>query len=254
MIPIISLIGLTGVPEIRFGDNLSQIFYEASIKQDTPFKDNDILVVTQKAVSKAEGQLIDLDKITPSSFAKKFANQFNKNPKIVEVVLRETKRIVRMSHGLIISETHHGFICANAGVDKSNIPGNNFVTTLPKDPDKSAKNLLFNLQKLTGLFLPIIISDTFGRPWREGIVNVAIGIAGLEPLIDYRGELDTFGNVLQTTILAVADEIASAAELITGKTEGIPAVILRGYKFKKTTSTQNLSKKLLRSPSLDLFR
>jgi coenzyme F420-0:L-glutamate ligase/coenzyme F420-1:gamma-L-glutamate ligase len=207
--------------------------------------------VTQKIVSKAEGQLVDLHTVTPSPFALQVAKLQAKNPQIVEVVLRESKRLVKMDQRTIIAETHHGFVCAHAGVDESNVAGEEVVALLPVDADASAQRLRQAMRERTGVELAVIISDTFGRPWREGLVNVAIGVAGLEPLKDYRGLPDTEGRILKVTTLAVADELASAAELVMGKLEKIPVAVIRGYFY---TPGQGDVKQLLRKPERDLFR
>ena len=212
---------------------------------------DDILVVTQKIVSKAEGQLVDLHTVTPSPFAEQIAEIQAKDPQVVEVVLRETKRIVKMAQRTIISETHHGLVCAHAGVDESNVAGEGTVALLPVDSDASARRLRQGIRERTGVELAVIISDTFGRPWREGLVNVAIGVAGMEPLKDYRGLPDTEGRILKVTTLAVADELASAAELVMGKLDKVPVAIIRGYPY---TPGEGDARLLLRAPEKDLFR
>jgi coenzyme F420-0:L-glutamate ligase/coenzyme F420-1:gamma-L-glutamate ligase len=237
-----------GIPEVRPGDDLSKLIARASGEDLRP---GDILVVTHKVVSKAEGRLVDLRTVEPSALAKGFATRYAKDPRQIEVVLRESRRIVRMDHGLIISETHHGFVCANAGVDASNVPGQETVCLLPLDPDASAANLRSALASRAGPDLAVIISDSFGRAWREGITNVAIGVAGMEPLADYRGQADPHGFPLAASILAVADELAAAAELVMGKTTGIPVAIIRNYAYKSGPGT---ARDLLMAPERDLFR
>ncbi|HHY37393.1 MAG TPA: coenzyme F420-0:L-glutamate ligase [Clostridia bacterium] len=248
----IAIIGITGIGEITAGHDLGLTIYEKAMAQGTPVQDGDIIVVTQKAVSKSEGMIVDLDTITPSPFALGISKTLNKDPRLVEVVLREASRIVKMDNGVIITQTHHGFVCANSGVDASNVPGSSSVTLLPRDPDASAARIRARIQDLSGRRVAVIVSDTFGRPWRMGIVNVAIGVSGLEPIADLRGSADAFGKTLKATEIAVADEIASAAELVTGKTRGIPVVIVRGYpwSFSETGS----SKSLIRPKESDLFR
>jgi coenzyme F420-0:L-glutamate ligase/coenzyme F420-1:gamma-L-glutamate ligase len=214
-------------------------------------KTDDIVVVTHKVVSKAEGRLVDLATVEPSALAKGFAARYAKDPRQIEVVLRESKRIVRMDRGIIISETHHGFVCANAGVDASNVPGDDTVCLLPLDPDASARRLRDALTSLAGGDLAVVVSDSFGRAWRHGITNVAIGVAGMEPLADYRGEIDPYGYPLTASILAVADEIAAAAELVMGKTKGIPVAVIRNFAYEKGSAT---GQDLLMEPERDLFR
>jgi coenzyme F420-0:L-glutamate ligase/coenzyme F420-1:gamma-L-glutamate ligase len=211
-----------------------------------------VVVVTHKVVSKAEGRLVDLRKVEPSAFAKSFAARHGKDPRQIEVVLRESRRTVRMDRGLIISETHHGFVCANAGVDASNVPGEEVICLLPLDPDASASRLREALSaRIVGSDLAVIISDSFGRAWREGITNVAIGLAGMEPLADYRGETDPHGFPLAASVLAIADELAAAAELVMGKTAEIPVAIVRNYPYTPAAGT---AKRLLMGPDRDLFR
>jgi coenzyme F420-0:L-glutamate ligase / coenzyme F420-1:gamma-L-glutamate ligase len=238
-----------GIPEVRPGDDLP--FLIATTAGNGLLEDGDVVVVTHKIVSKAEGRLVDLRTIEPSTLAKGFAARYDKDPRQIEVVLCESKRIVRMDHGIIISETHHGFVCANAGVDASNVPGDEMVCLLPLDPDASARRLRDALVSQAGADLAVVVSDSFGRPWREGITNVAIGVAGMEPLADYRGEKDHHGNLLAASVLAVADELASAAELVMGKIAGIPVAIVRNYPYKKGPGS---GRDLLMDPGRDLFR
>lgn len=249
--PEVTIFGITGVGEIKPGDDLATLLVSAASTQGTPLAPRDILVITQKAVSKAEGRVLDLASIEPSPFARHVAAEYDKDPRLIEVVLRESKRIVRMDRGVMITETHRGFVCANAGVDKSNVPGAEVVTILPADPDASARRLRTAIRHLTHLDIAVIISDTFGRPWREGVVNFAIGVAGLNPLVDYRGTSDPHGNLLKVTQVAVADEIACAAELVTGKVDGIPAAIVRGYPYRAMIGGSELLK---RNPARDMFR
>ncbi|MCS7096432.1 MAG: coenzyme F420-0:L-glutamate ligase [Nitrososphaerota archaeon] len=247
----IQIIGVRGLPLIKPGDNLAKLVCEAAEKQGTPIQDEDVIVITHVAVSKAEGHVVNLNEVEPSWFAKAFAELHDKDPALVEVVLREAKGIVRMFDGKIITETRHGFICANSGVDKSNVPGN-YVALLPKDPDGSAEKIRQEIKRLTGKDVAVIISDTHGRPFREGEINVAIGVAGLKPLRDRRGEKDLFGYTLRVKQTAVADELASAAELVIGQAdEGIPAAIIRGYKFIKSEESKALE--LVRPKGKDLF-
>ena len=250
MPPRVTITGLDGVPEVRPGDDLATLVLDAVAASGETLRDGDLLVVTHKIVSKAEGQLIDLREVTPSDLAQRHAERWGKDPRQIEVVLREAARIVRMQHGLIIAETHHGFVCANAAVDASNV-ASEFVCLLPKDPDSSAARLRADLCGRTGLDLPIIISDSFGRAWRFGITNVAIGVSGLAPLADYRGQQDSQGRTMHASILAVADELAAAAELVANKLDGRPIALIRGYDF---TRAEGSARELLLDPARDLFR
>lgn len=246
------IIPLRGAPEATPGMDVAEMVLDAAEASGVRFAQGDILVVTQKVVSKAEGLLVDLRAIEPSDLARRYALQWGRDPRQVEVVLRESARIVRMDRGLIIAQTHHGFICANAGVDASNVPGDDTVCLLPRDPDASAARLRAELARRTGVELAIIISDSFGRAWRLGIINVALGVAGIAPLTDYRGQPDDFGRVMNSTVIAVADEIASAAELVTGKLERAPFVLVRGYPYQP--SDDATGRDLLMESSADLFR
>jgi coenzyme F420-0:L-glutamate ligase/coenzyme F420-1:gamma-L-glutamate ligase len=247
----VRIIGLKGPANVSPGLDLAAMIVEAAHALGLAFSSGDILVVTQKIVSKAEGRLVDLHTITPSPFAEQIATMQKKDPRLVEVVLRETKRVVKMDQRAIIVETRHGFVCANAGVDESNVAGEGTVALLPVDADASARRLRQAIRDLTGMELAVIVSDTFARPWREGFVNVAIGVAGLEPLRDYRGMRDTEGRILQATTLAVADELASAAELVMGKVDRIPVAVIRGYSY---TPGEGSATELVRAPEKDLFR
>ena len=231
------------LPIIKKTDDLACLICEAANKQGTPLQDGDILVITHVIVSRAEGNVVNLDDITPSEFAKNLASQYNKDPTLIEVVLRESKSIVRMGEGHIITETKHGFICANAGVDRSNVPGERNVAPLPRNPDASAQRIRRRIKELIGKDVAVIISDTHGRALRRGEINVAIGIAGMKPIRDRRNETDLFGYTLRVKQTAIADEICSAAELVIGQAdEGIPAAIIRGYSYEKTeeASAQDL--------------
>ena len=244
----VEIIPVDGFPEVRPGDDLASLVSEAT---DGLLSAGDVLVVTHKAVSKAEGRLLDLAGIEPSPFAKSFAAEHGKDPRHVEVVLRESRRIVKMDRGILITETRHGFVCANAGVDASNVPGGDKVCLLPLDPDASAARLHEALRERTGVYAPVIITDSFGRPWREGITNVAIGVAGMKPLADYRGQSDPHGYPLEASVLAVADELASAAELVVGKTSGKPLAIVRNYAYEPGPEN---GQSLVMDASKDLFR
>jgi len=209
----------------------------------------DVFVIAQKIVSKAEGRVVILDAIVPSARAAKWAQEWGKDPRVIELVLRESKRIIRMERGVIVAETSHGFVCANAGVDLSNADEGTAIL-LPDDPDASARVLQARLCEALGADIGIIISDTFGRPWREGLVNVALGVAGVAALIDYRGERDANGKLLQATIIALADELASAAELVMGKADRVPIAIIRGV----ASAARGSGRDLIRPEEKDLFR
>ena len=252
MVPQLTVIGVTGIPEVNEGDDLTTLIFNAAQAQGTPLEANDVVVVTQKIVSKAEGAVIDLKEVEPSALAEEFARQYDKDPRHVEVVLRETRRIVRMDRGILIVESKHGFISANAGVDASNIPGEERVSLLPEDSDESARRLRKGLMERVGSHVAVIISDTFGRPWRMGNTDVAIGVSGINPLRDYRGETDPYGHLLKVSVAAIADQIASAAELLSGKTSQIPVAIARGCTH--SPDEEATVKSLLRDGSMDLFR
>jgi coenzyme F420-0:L-glutamate ligase/coenzyme F420-1:gamma-L-glutamate ligase len=244
----LEILPIDGLPEIRPGDDLASLIVQAS---GDDIEEGDVLVVTHKAVSKAEGRLVDLNTVEPSALAKSFAARYDKDPRQIEVVLRESKRIVRMDRGIIISETHHGFVCANAGVDASNVPGDETVCLLPLDPDASARSLRDSLAASASVDFAVVVSDSFGRAWRHGITNVAIGVAGMQPLADYRGETDVHGNLLTASVLAVADELAAAAELVMGKTTGVPVAVVRNYPYTRGPGS---GQDLLMQPERDLFR
>ena len=232
------------LPEIRPGDNLGQ-FIAAALRTSGVLLDvHDIIAVTQKAVSKAEGRIIDLSKVEPSLHSTVIARRTGKDARLIEVILRETRRIVRMRGEVLICETEHGFICANAGVDQSNVEGREMVTLLPKDPDRSARQLARSLG------CGVIITDTFGRAWREGLVDVAIGMARVPPFVDFRGKHDVFGHPLHATLLASADSLAAAAGLAMGKTSKTPAVLIRGFPWEEGESSIEM---VLRAPDKDLF-
>lgn len=244
----LEIIPVEGVPEVRPGDDLAEITLQAAGDQLRP---GDILVVTHKVVSKAEGRLVDLRTVEPSTLAKGFATRYGKDPRQIEVVLRESRRIVRMDRGIIISETYHGFVCANAGVDASNVPGDDMVCLLPLDPDASARKLRETLMARLGLDLAVVVTDSFGRAWRHGITDIAIGVAGMNPVADYRGQDDPHGYPLEASVLAPADEISGAAELVMGKTDGVPLAIVRGYEYEPAPGS---AADLIMPPERDMFR
>jgi coenzyme F420-0:L-glutamate ligase / coenzyme F420-1:gamma-L-glutamate ligase len=225
----IRLSAIRGIPEIRPGDDIGFIISRAIEKLKYKLAYGDVLVVAQKIVSKAEGRLVNLESVKPSQLAIDIAENQGRDPRLVEVILNESSSIIRMDNRVLITETKHGFVCANAGVDKSNVSGRDWVSLLPVDPDLSALLLKIRLAELLNVNITVIITDTFGRPWREGLTNVAIGVAGMKPLKDFRGQADDHGKLLSATILAVADDIAAAAGLLMGKTARIPVVVVRGY-------------------------
>lgn len=246
----IEIIGVPGIPEVVEGDDVAGLIANALGENEIEAGAGDVFVVAQKIVSKAEGRVVQLDSVEPSPRAQEWAAAFDKDARVVEVVLGESKRIVRMERGVLIAETEHGFVCANAGVDTSNVAEGS-VTLLPTDPDASARHIRSRLERAFGVRLSVIVSDTFGRPWREGLVNVALGVSGIAPLIDYRGEKDSHGNALKVTVIAIADEIASAAELVMEKSAGVPVAIVRGLRYE---SRESSGVDLIRVAKLDLFR
>jgi len=245
------IIGLPGIPIVTPGMDLAALIQQAATAASLPLQAGDILVVTQKVVSKAEGHLIVLQDITPSPLAQSFARQWGKDPRHVEVVLQQSRRIVKMDRGVLITETHHGFICANAGVDQSNIEGEEVVAVLPPDPDASARAIRQALRERLGFDVAVIISDTFGRPWRHGLVNIAIGLSGIEAIKDYTGQLDAQGYELRVTALAIADELAAAAELVMNKLDNVPVAVIRGYEYPRGEGSLA---QLIRAAERDLFR
>lgn len=246
------ILPVKGIPDIRKGDDLGKRIVVAVENQGDELENGDIAVVSQKIVSKAEGRMLTLSKISPSEFAKTIANETGKDPRQVEVVLRESKKIIRMRGGHLITETSHGFICANSGVDQSNVGRTrDSVTLLPRDSDASADRIRKTIHHSTGKDLPVIITDTFGRAWRVGQVNFAIGVSGMKPIHDYRGTKDMYGRTLQVSEIAVADELACAAELVMNKADKVPVAIVRGYKPPRG---RGRVEDLLRPEELDLFR
>jgi coenzyme F420-0:L-glutamate ligase/coenzyme F420-1:gamma-L-glutamate ligase len=244
----VEVLGVEGFPEVRPGDDLNGMISDAVARD---LRCGDVLVVTHKIVSKAEGSLVDLRTVEPSTLAKGYATRYGKDPRQIEVVFRESRRIVRMDRGIVISETHHGFVCANAGVDASNVPGGDTVCLLPVDPDASAARLRDALAEDPGVEVAVVISDSFGRAWRHGITDVAIGLAGMDPVADYRGRRDPHGYPMEASVLAVADELAAAAELVMGKTDGIPLSLVRGYSYSPASGSAS---ELLMPPERDMFR
>ena len=252
MPPEIRAIGIEGLPEVRAGDDLAAQIMDACAAQGTPLENGDVLVVTQKVVSKAEGRVMTIDDVEASPLAVAITEGHRRDPRHTEMILRESRRIVRMDRGVIISETYHGYICANAGIDASNIPGENAICLLPVDPDASAQGIRDAVSSRLGVDIAVLISDTFGRPWRNGAVNVSIGVAGFNPVVSYIGEFDPHGNELHTTTIAVADELAATAELVTGKLLGVPVAIIRGYPYEHMDDAS--SRAIVREGDKDLFR
>ncbi len=251
----VQIIALDGIPEINGGDDLGRLIGDAIDRTAgvAPLTERDVLVVTQKIVSKAEGAVVDLSTVTPGTRAKEFARRFDRDARQVQVVLDQAVRIVRMENGVVITETPHGFICANGGVDASNVgpASGSVVTLLPVDPDASAARIRGDIRTRFGVDVPVIVSDSFGRPWRWGIMDVAIGVSGLHPLEDLRGSPDADGRIMRSTVRAVADELASAAELAFGKTTGRPVAIVRGAAFERGEGS---IRDALMPAATDLFR
>jgi coenzyme F420-0:L-glutamate ligase/coenzyme F420-1:gamma-L-glutamate ligase len=250
MPPRYEVIGIEGIGEVRPGDDIARLVLDAAARQRTPVAGGDVLVLSQKIVSKSEGRLLNLTEVTPSTMATTFATELGRDPRLIEVILRESRRVVRMDRGVLVTETRHGWVCANAGVDQSNVDAE-MVALLPEDPDRSARAFRDAVRTHTRSDVYVIVADTFGRPWREGLVNIAIGVAGFAPLRSYLGERDPAGRPLQATILAIADELAAAAEPVMGKLDRIPAAIVRGLPL---APSEEGSKALLRDPARDLFR
>jgi coenzyme F420-0:L-glutamate ligase/coenzyme F420-1:gamma-L-glutamate ligase len=240
----LEILPIRHLPEIRPGANLTELLLAAVRECGFELQRSDIVAVTQKIVSKAEDRIVQLSSVKPSAESTAIARRMKKDPRLVEVILRESRRIVRMRGEVLICETHHGFICANAGVDQSNVEGHDAVTLLPEDPDRSARALAAVLD------CGIILTDTFGRAWREGLVDTAIGVARVPPFVDFRGKPDTHGHPMHVTLLAAVDALAAAAGLVMGKTSGTPAALIRGFPWEETESN---SAALLRAPERDLF-
>ncbi len=242
----IEIVALSNLPEVHPGDDLAALIRNAANQDQQPIDHSVILAVAQKIVSKAEGAVVDLREIQPSALARSWAGEWGKDPRLIELILTQSRRVLKMDRGVLITETHLGHVCANAGVDQSNVEGDHFATVLPKDPDASA----MRLRKELGCGA-VIVTDTFGRPWREGLVDVAIGVAGLAPLEDYRGSLDRHGRKLAGTVVAVADQLAAAAGILMRKPAGCPAVLLRGFDWQ---AAEGSARALVRDREMDLFR
>ncbi len=247
---MLSLHPLRGIPEVKKGDDIAVLIIRALKQNKIELRDRDILVVKQKIVSKAEGNVVNLDSVRPGKIAKRIAKSAAKDPRLVELILRESRRVVRMGHGVIITETKHGFVCANSGIDRSNVPAGR-AALLPKHPDLSARGVKKAIETATHRRVAVIITDTFGRPWRKGQTDVAIGCSGISALRSYRGEADPYGYRLRVTEPATVDEIAGAAELVAGKLSGVPVVLVRGLRYQRGDAGV---KSMLMERRNDLFR
>lgn len=247
----ISVTAIDGIPMIRQGDDLAQLIFRALEKEGMKLVAGDIVVVCQKVVSKSEGRLYDLKDIEPSPMAQNFAARYEKDPRAVELVLRQTNRIVRMDKGVLIVETGPGWVCANAGMDESNSLADDRAILLPEDADQSAARIRSGLNRLAGVQVAVLITDTFGRPWRDGLTEVCLGISGMNPMLDLRGQHDLGGRELHHTVVAIADEIACAAGLLMEKASATPAVLVRGYKYEPAEISAKI---LIRPAEADLFR
>jgi coenzyme F420-0:L-glutamate ligase/coenzyme F420-1:gamma-L-glutamate ligase len=248
---LIQIFGLRKLPLIKEGDDITDYIIKAAREEHVTIENGDVIVIAQKIVSKAEGGVIHLKSITPSRMAEEIAKTTGKDPRQVEVILQQSAKIVRRKDAHLIVQTKHGFVCANAGVDRSNVEDTDAVTILPVDADKSAHEIRTRIRELTEADVGVIISDTFGRAWRIGQVNVAIGVDGVPPIVDYRGQKDMFGYVLSVTQMAAADELASAAELVMRKSDGIPVAVIRGFEH---VPGEGSAKELIRPEEDDLFR
>jgi coenzyme F420-0:L-glutamate ligase/coenzyme F420-1:gamma-L-glutamate ligase len=248
--PELRIIAIEGIPEVRPGDDVAALIVTAAAS-GPGITNGDILVVTQKIVSKADDRVVALADVEPTPEAERLAAETEKDPRLVELILQESVRIVRQAGPVLITETRHGWVCANAGIDSSNVGPEGTVCLLPVDSDRSAREIRDGIREATGIEVPVIISDTFGRPWREGHTNVAIGIAGMRPFVDYVGKIDSFGYELRVSTLMVADELAAAAELVQGKLDNVPVTIVRGYDYPRGEGS---ARELVRPPEKDLFR
>jgi coenzyme F420-0:L-glutamate ligase/coenzyme F420-1:gamma-L-glutamate ligase len=247
----LTIFGVPGLPEIEAGSDLAGMIAGAAAGAGDPLADGDVVVITSKVVSKAEGRTLDLATIEPSLFAKEYAEKWEKDPRVVELVLRESRRIVRQLGPVLITETRHGFICANAGVDQSSSGGHDRAVLLPLDPDASARGFRARFGAL-GLNVAVIVSDTFGRPWREAQTDVAIGLAGMSPVVSYIGQVDPHGHEFRVQALCAADEMAAAAELVKGNISRVPVGVIRGFPWEVDEGATMQS--IIRDSTNDLFR
>ena len=248
--PEVRVIGVRGIPLVQEGDDIAALSFEAAAAQGTPLEDGDAVVVAQRIVSKAEGRVVPLDRFEPSPFAIAWAQAWEKDPRATEAVLQESVRVVRQLHGVLITETRHGFVCANSGVDASNVGGEGLISLLPVDPDASARRFRDAARDRLGIAIGVIVSDTFGRPWREGQTNIAIGVAGLRPLRPLAGQRDLDGRELLVTTPCVADELAGTGGLVMGKSDAIPVAIVRDYPYEPGEGS---AREIVRAPEHDLF-
>jgi len=247
----LSLTAIEGLPMIKKGDDLARLIVDAIDRSGLQLQTRDIVVICQKAISKSEGRVVDLKQIEPSEMARQYAARWEKDPRAVELVFRQTSRIVRMDRGVLIVETGPGWVCANAGIDESNSLQDDTAILLPVDPDRSAAKIRSELKRLTGAEVAVLISDTFGRPWRDGLTEVCLGISGMNPMLDLRGSTDLAGRELHHTVVAIADELVSAAGLLMEKAAAVPAVLVRGYQYEVADVS---AKVLIRPAESDLFR
>jgi coenzyme F420-0:L-glutamate ligase/coenzyme F420-1:gamma-L-glutamate ligase len=248
----VEIFAVTDLPIVKEGDDLAELICEAAKKQGTPIQNGDVIVVTHVVVSRSEGNVVNLNSVSPSKFAESVAKRVNKDPRLVEVILQESKGIVRMCDGKLITETKQGLICANSGIDRSNVDGEDNVALLPENADQLAQRMKRRINELADKDVAVIVSDTHGRPLRQGEINIALGVAGFEPLRDRRGERDLFGYTLKVKRTAIADELSSAAELVIGQAdEGIPVAIIRGYHYPKSEEAK--ATELIRPREKDLF-
>ena len=247
----ISLTAVEGIPMVKAGDDLAALIAKGLVDTGFKLEAGDILVVCQKVISKSEGRVVNFNDYEPSEFAKAYAKRWEKDPRAIEIVLRQTSRIVRNDRGVLIVETGPGWVCANAGVDESNSLEDERAILLPEDPDDSARRLRDEIRRRLGVTVAVLITDTFGRPWRDGLTEICLGIAGMNPILDLRGTTDLGGRELHHTVVAIADEIASAAGLLMEKAGGIPAVVVRGYQYEPFEGSAKI---LIRPAEMDLFR
>jgi coenzyme F420-0:L-glutamate ligase / coenzyme F420-1:gamma-L-glutamate ligase len=247
----ITLVPIRLEQEITPGSSVSNLLLDALRWSNQKFHPGDILVIKHKIISKAEGQIVDLSSIRPSSHSRAWAKKYDLDARVIELAIRESCSVIRQKNGILITETRHGFLCANTGVDVSNVDGGRHAVLLPRDPDASARRIHHEIKKLTGLAIPVLITDSFGRPWREGLVDFCIGIAGMRPLRDDRGQHDPHGYELHASVEAIADELAAAAGLVCGKLNRTPACIIRGFRYQPA---RGRTRDLLRPAANDLFR